>query len=135
MVTTELAASHTANRMDEVGVIQIFKSVLIRIMSVGPAVEVIRRRIFTTLLITCILGTNQHTCNEELKGTYSISFFVEHEGSDSPPGVGAVPGLTADTDSGTAPAVLILSSGDGTSGHRHDKSMRCSGESGSNRSG
>ena len=50
-----------------------------------------------------------------------ITFLVEHEGSNGPPSIGAVSGLTAHTDSGTAPAVLVLSSWNGTSGHRHGR--------------
>ena len=90
-------------------------------MSVGSAVEVASRRVFAAFLITCILGSGQDTCNNELKRTYSISFFVEHKGSNGPPSIGAVSGLTADTNGGAAPAVLILGSGDSASGHRHGR--------------
>ena len=69
----------------------------------------------------------KHTCNNELARTYSITFLVEHERSNSPPCVGAVPGLTADTDGGTAPSVLILSSGDGTGRHRHGREVMVKG--------
>ena len=89
-------------------------------MGVGAAVKVIRWRILPTLLVTSVLWNIQYTCNDGLKGTYTVTFFIEHEGGDGPPGVGAVAGLTADSDSSAAPAVLILGSGDGASGHRHD---------------
>ena len=61
------------------------------------------------------------------KGTYAISFLIKHEGSDGPPCIGAVTGLTADTNSGAAPAVLVLSSWNGASRHRHG--VRVSGGS------
>ena len=54
--------------------------------------------------------------------TYAVTFLVEHEGSNSPPGVSTVSGLAPDSNSGTAPAELILSSWNGTSGHGHDES-------------
>ena len=135
VVLTEFATSHTTNRVDEVGAVEILKPILIRVVSVGPTVEVIGRRIFTTLLVTCILGSSQHMCNDGLEGTYTISFFVEHEGSNGPPGVGAIPGLTTDTDSGAAPAVLILSTGDGASRHRHGRVSGSGDEEGDNRGG
>ena len=47
--------------------------------------------------------------------------FRSHKGSNGSPGIGTVPGLAADTDGGTALAILILGSRDGTSGHRHDR--------------
>ena len=50
-----------------------------------------------------------------------MTFFVEHKGSDSPPGVGAVASLATNTNSGAAPAVLVLSTRDGASGHWHDE--------------
>ena len=53
------------------------------------------------------------------KGTYAVTFFIKHEGGDGPSLVGAVPGLTANLNGGTASPVLILSPRDGTSGHRH----------------
>ena len=121
MVTTELATSHTANHVDKVGPVKILEPVLVRIVSIGTAVEIVRRRIFTTLLVTCILRSSQHTCNEGLKRTYAITFFVEHEGGNGPSSICSVPGLATNTDSGSAPAVLVLGSGDGASGHQHDR--------------
>ena len=53
-----------------------------------------------------------------------VTLFIEHEGSDSVASIGMITGLSSNTDGGTAPAVLILSSGNGTSGHRHDRSKR-----------
>ena len=54
--------------------------------------------------------------------TYAITFLIEHEGSNGPPGVSTVSGLAPDSNSGTAPTELILSSWDGASGHWHDES-------------
>ena len=65
MVAAKFALSHATNRMDEVGAVQIFEPVLVRVMSVGLAVKVVGRRILPTLLVTCILQPNQHTCNDE----------------------------------------------------------------------
>ena len=52
---------------------------------------------------------------------YTVSFLVEHEGSNGPPGVGTVTGLSTNTDGGTTPTELILSSRDGTRRHRHGR--------------
>ena len=67
--------------------------------------------------------------------TYTVSFLIEHKGSDSPTSIGAVAGLTADTNGGAAPTVLILGSGNGASGHWHDEVSGSSEGSGDNRSG
>ena len=45
VVATELATSYSANRVDKVGAVEVFKSVLIRIMCVGTAVKIVSRRI------------------------------------------------------------------------------------------
>ena len=55
VVAAKFTTSHTTNRMDEVGAIEIFKPVLIRVVGIGTAVEIISRRILSTLLVTCIL--------------------------------------------------------------------------------
>ena len=55
MMTAELATSDPANRMDEIGPVEILEPVLIRVMSIGTTIEVVRRRILPTLLVTCIL--------------------------------------------------------------------------------
>ena len=59
MMAREFATSHTANRMDKVAVIQILKSVLVRVVRVGTTIEIHGRRILPTFLVTC---------NNELKG-------------------------------------------------------------------
>ena len=55
MMTAKLAASDPTNGMDEVGAVQIFKPVLVRIVGIGTTVKVVGRRILPTLLVTCIL--------------------------------------------------------------------------------
>ena len=55
VMATELTTSHPTDGMDEVGPVKIFEPVLIRVVGVGAAVEIIGRRIFPTLLVTCIL--------------------------------------------------------------------------------
>ena len=55
MVTTELATCDPADRMDKVSPIKILEPILVRVMSVGSAVEVIGRRVLPTFLVTCIL--------------------------------------------------------------------------------
>ena len=57
--------------------------------------------------------------SDGLGNTYTVSLFVEHEGSDGSPDVGAITSLTLDMDSGVAPAVLILGAGDSTRRRRH----------------
>ena len=84
-------------------------------------VKLVRRRVFPTLFVTSILGSVQYTKDSELKKTYAIPLFIEHKGGDGPSGVRAVTDLTPNTNSGAAPAVLVLSSRNGTSRHRHDR--------------
>ena len=55
VVTTELAAGHTTNRMDKVRTVKVFEPVLIRVVGVGPMIEIIGRRVLPTLFVTCIL--------------------------------------------------------------------------------
>ena len=101
--------------------VKIFKPILVRVVSIRAAVEAHRRRISDTVLIASVLRNIQYMCNDGLEKTYTILLLVEHEGSDGPPGVGAVAGLDMDMNSGTAPAVLILSVGDGTRRHWHGR--------------
>ena len=55
VMAVKLATSHTADRMDEIGPVEILEPVLVWIVSVGTTVEIVRRRILAALLITCIL--------------------------------------------------------------------------------
>ena len=124
MVTSKFTASYATDGMDEVAAEQIFKPVLIRVVGVRTTIEVVRGRVFATFFVTCILQTNQYTCDEGLAGTYTVALLVEHKWSNGPPSVGTIAGLATNTNRGTASAVLVLGSGDGTSGHRHDEVSR-----------
>ena len=119
VVMSEFATSHMADHVDEVMTVQVFKTILIRVVRVGATVEVHRRRILPTLLITSVLRNIQYTYNNESRGTYAITLLVIHKGGNSVAGIGMGAGLATNTDSGAAPAVLILGAGDGTSGHWH----------------
>ena len=55
MVAAEFTTSHTTDRVDKVGPVQVFKPVLIWVMSIGTTVKVVGRRILSTLLVTCVL--------------------------------------------------------------------------------
>ena len=55
MVAAEFMTSHTTDRVDKVGPVQVFEPVLVRIVCVRTTVEIVRRRILPTLLVTCIL--------------------------------------------------------------------------------
>ena len=121
VVAHQLATGHTTDRVDEITTEKIFEPVLIRVMSVGTTVEVCRRRIFPTLLVMSVLRTFSTCATTSSTGTYSITFLVKHERSNSPPGVGAIAGLATDTDSSMAPAILILGPWNGMSGHWHDR--------------
>ena len=46
------------------------------------------------------------------KGTYSVSFLVEHKRGNGPTSVGTVTGLATNTDCSTADAELVLGTGD-----------------------
>ena len=107
--------------MDEIATEQVFESVLVRVMGVGTTIEFVRRRILPTLLITSVLKTFSMWKVGGLGNTYTITLFIEHEGSDGPASVGMIAGLASNSDSGAAPAILILSAGDGTSGHWHGR--------------
>ena len=55
MMAAKFSTSNPTYGVDEVGAVQIFEPVLIRVMGVGAAVEVIGRRVLPTFLVTCIL--------------------------------------------------------------------------------
>ena len=55
VMTAKFTTSDSADRMDEIGPVQIFESVLIRVVGVGATIEVIGRRVLPTFLVTCIL--------------------------------------------------------------------------------
>ena len=116
---SKLAVGHMTNCMDEVPTVKVFKPVLIRVMSVGMTVEIHHRRIFNTVLITSILRNNSVHVIEDPIWTYLVLLLVEHERRNSPTGISATTSLTPNMDSGMTPAVLILGSGDGASGHQH----------------
>ena len=54
-VTCQFVTSHPTDGMDEIATIEIFKPILIQVMSVGLTIEVMRRRILNTVLVTSIL--------------------------------------------------------------------------------
>ena len=51
----QLAASHPTDSMDEVPMVQIFKSVLVRVVGVGTTVELMSGGVFNTILVMSIL--------------------------------------------------------------------------------
>ena len=55
VVTGEFAASHPTDGVNKVTMVEIFEPVLIRVMGVGAMVEVHRRRVFPTFLVTSVL--------------------------------------------------------------------------------
>ena len=121
VVMAQLTVSHATDGVDKVATEEILKPILVRVVSVRMTIELVRWRIGLTLFITSVLRSVQYPCNKGLRKTYTIALLVEHEGSDSPPGVGTKAGLATDTDSGAALAKLILCSRNGTSGHRHGR--------------
>ena len=59
LVTCQLTMGHTTDGMDKVPTVKIFEPVLVRVMSVGPTMEIGRRRVLNPVLITSILQNNQ----------------------------------------------------------------------------
>ena len=55
VMAAELTTGNPTNGVDEVGPVKVFKPVLIRVMGVGTTIKVIRRRVLSTFLVTCIL--------------------------------------------------------------------------------
>ena len=55
LMTSQFAPSHMTDGMDEVVTVKIFKTILIRIVGVGPTIEVQSGRVFHSILITSIL--------------------------------------------------------------------------------
>ena len=72
-----------------------------------------------TLLVAGVLRTFSTCATASSEGTYTVSFLVKHEGGDGATGVSMVTGLTANSDSGTAPAILILGARNGVGQRRH----------------
>ena len=58
MMAAELATSYTANRMNKVGSVKVFEPILVRVVGVGPTVEIVGGRVLPTFLVTCILWSN-----------------------------------------------------------------------------
>ena len=54
-VTSQLAACHPTDRVNEVSVIEIFKPILIQVVGVGVTVEVMGRGILDTIFIASVL--------------------------------------------------------------------------------
>ena len=99
--------------------VKIFKTILIRVVGVGMTVKVQCGRVFNPILVTSILQNIQCATNEGSGKTYTILLFIKHKGGNGPTSVGTVPGLTANSDSGMANPVLVLSAGDSTRRGRH----------------
>ena len=55
LVMSQLAMSHPTDGMDKVPTVEIFETILIRVVGVGPTMEVGSRRVFDPVLITSIL--------------------------------------------------------------------------------
>ena len=55
MVVGQLMTSHLADDMDEISAVEIFEPVLIWLMSVRSTVEIGRRRVFNSVLVTSVL--------------------------------------------------------------------------------
>ena len=51
----QLATRHTTDGMDEVPTVKVFKPILVRIVSVGPTMEVSGGRVFHPILVMSIL--------------------------------------------------------------------------------
>ena len=105
--------------MDEVPSVEIFKPILIRVVSVGATVEIMSRRVFNSILVTGILQESQNTCNNKEQGTYLVLLLVVHERSNGSASVGMITGLTTNTDGGTANAKMINSTGNSARGRGH----------------
>ena len=56
LVTSQLMMSHPTDGMNEISTIEILEPALVRVMGVGPMVEVSRGRVFNPVLVTSILG-------------------------------------------------------------------------------
>ena len=55
MMTCQLAAGHSTDGVNEVTTVEVFKPILIQVMSVGPMVEVGSGGVLDPVLITSIL--------------------------------------------------------------------------------
>ena len=55
VVASEFATGHTTDGMNEVVSIKVLEPVLIRVVGVGMAIEVHRRRVLLTLFVTSVL--------------------------------------------------------------------------------
>ena len=67
-MTSQLAARHPANGVDEVATVEIFKTVLIRIVCIGVTVELMSRGILDPVLVTSVLWDHQNMWNIEYEG-------------------------------------------------------------------
>ena len=76
---------HLTDHINEVPIIQVFKPILVRIMSVGMAVEIMSGGVLRPVLITSILGRCQDTCKDEDKGLTQYSSLLNMKGMIAQP--------------------------------------------------
>ena len=61
VVTGQLVTSHPTDGMDKVAAVKVLEPILVRIVGVGPTVEVGGRRVFYPVLIMSVLRSCQLT--------------------------------------------------------------------------
>ena len=79
LVTGQLAACHMTNGVDEILTVEIFKTILVRIVCVGTTIEIVGQRVFDSILVVSILEEHQNMCtdrNRELT-RYSSSLYMK----------------------------------------------------------
>ena len=114
----QFATCHLTNGVDKIPMVEIFKVVLIRIMSIGAAVEFMSGGVFNTVLIMSILGRSSAMNGNEGGRTYTV-LLIEHKWGDGLTLVGAGPSLSTNADSGMANAEMVGSARDSAEGRRH----------------
>ena len=65
--------SHPTDGMDKIMMVEIFKTVLVRVVGVGMTIEVVCQRILDTILIVSILPRGKNTWDNSGRRTYSVS--------------------------------------------------------------
>ena len=76
----QLATHHLANGMDKILMVEVFETVLVRIMDIGVAIELMSQGILGPIFITSILGRCQNMWNNEGKGLTQYSSSLNMKG-------------------------------------------------------
>ena len=118
-MTSQLATHYPTNGMNEILTVEVFKTILVRIMHVGMPVELMGGRVFNPILIMSILEKALGHIEQWGQGTYSVFLLVKHKRGNGLTLIGVGPGLSINVDGSTANAKVVSGTRDSMERGRH----------------